>query len=194
MDFKQLDAYELLRCQNGNKDLLTYPNGKVKFSRTGSHSEFYYEDGSIAAKLDAYGRSQFLDQTYALSAWHRSGKIQFRGTGVRGKLPSWYWLYRENGIRKEFFSENKMKRSWKEQGGTESCKVMIDKKWEDLAKICLQTNPNIGHKSMEKIIDGVIFELRKKRILSPYDSEYLFENRKRHMKSVAEAYRDGKKR
>ena len=45
MEFKELAAFELIKCHRENKDEIFYPNGNIKYqrSRNGTFCNCYYE-------------------------------------------------------------------------------------------------------------------------------------------------------
>lgn len=180
MDFKKLDAYELLRCQNGTENEIRWPNGRLKFRRIDGLSDFYFDDGRKAAGLELIGSSALLGPTYALTTWYKNGERQLQATGYQGQMPTWYNLFREDGKRQAFVSKH-LERHWDVHGNTIVCKALVNGEWNNLLALAKQVNPNSSQQTLNKVINELIYTMRGNSMLPPYESEYEYKARKKYM-------------
>lgn len=188
MHFKDLECFELLRLQQGKENRVNYPDGKACFIRNGNHSDFFYDNGFKAAELDLIGKSAFLGATYALNAWYKNGARQLQATGFQNRLPGWYNYYRDSGQRQMFVSGH-LERHWDVHGNTTACRVFVNGEWNNLLALAKQVNPNSSQQTLNKVINELIYTMRGKAMLPPYDSEYDFKVRKNRMMKLALNYK-----
>lgn len=180
MNFQDLDSYELLRLQNAPQDKVYYPNGRARFIRNGSHSDFYYETGRKAAELDLFKSSVSMPASYALRTWYKTGKNELHATGRQGTLPSWYTYFYRNGKIKTFVSKY-LERQWDAYGNTTVCRVKLNNEWNNLIPLIKQGSPNISQSTLNQVIDKLIYTMRGDNRLPPYNTEFKFEARRQHM-------------
>ena len=183
MLLKELECYDLLRLQHGAEDIVRYHDGKLKFRRNGIHSDFFYENGKVAAELDLIGKSKRLSPTYALNAFYKNGAHQLQATGYQNQAPTWYNYFNDKGQRQAFVSSH-LVRHWDEHGNTIVCRGLINKQWKNLLETARQANPSASQQLINRVINELIYTLRGNEMLPPYDSEYNFKIRKSHMMNL----------
>lgn len=192
MEFKELAAFELLKCHRANKDEIFYPNGNIKYqrSRNGTFCNCYYENGKIAAQLMFTVRTSAMCSSFALSAFYPDGKLQAQITGPQDSRPTW-WIkyYHSNGRMQEMVSDRRMIRQWNEAGHTVTCRIWVGNTWVNLVDLCKRSNKDITPDALNRVIDDIIRDLRRKKQIVPFETEYNFEKRKEYMLNNMNKYR-----